>query len=159
MYFIRWWKRPVWSFLLPVIGAFIVLTTCMYLLMHPAAVLAQLNDWKILPQKEGVTELYLDNYADLPKQIVKGQTVPLTFTIHNLEGNEMTYPYVVYLYTEDGARIPIASSTVTLADNQSGVYSGSYTFTSSVPSAVTVFIELPSVGEELHFVLPSNIQP
>jgi hypothetical protein len=147
----------VFLFVLPVLGVFVVVAGLNWL-FHQSAVLAKLNDWKLVPQSEPVTELYLNDYLTFPDQIVKGMTVPFSFTIHNLEGKYMTYPYGVYLQTVDGVRIAIASSSVSLADTESRKISESYTFASN-SAGVTVFIELPSVGEELHFALPTRIHP
>lgn len=122
------------------------------------AVYTKLNDFKLIPQEERFTELYLNDYLTFPKEIVKGQKVTFSFTVHNLEGKTVTYPYVAYLKTEDGYRISIARGSVTLADKESRIVTESYTFKSALKTEkVTVFIELPDQGQSLHFKLPSTM--
>ncbi|MDO8741964.1 MAG: DUF1616 domain-containing protein [bacterium] len=146
--------HPSWSrFLLP-FSALLVVVIAIALFTHQSAVVAQLNEWKLFPQAESFTELFLNNHLDLPKQVEKGQTVQFSFTIHNLEGKTMTYPYVVYLKTDGGYRIPIARNSVTLAHKESRLIKESYTF-KNPKQKVTVFIELSGMSQNLHFRLPS----
>ena len=50
-------------------------------------------------QPERLTELYFENSSNLPKNIIPHQKYAFAFTIHNLEGRLMTYPYVVSIQT------------------------------------------------------------
>lgn len=137
--------------------AVLVVGAGVWMFTHQSAVVAKMNEWKLLPQDELFTELYLNNHLDLPKEIAKGQTVSFSFTIHNLEGKSVKYPYVVYLQTDKGARISIAHNAVTLADKESKIINEEYTFKTQITKPVTIFIKLPNTGESLHFFLPSTI--
>lgn len=149
-------NNPTLSRFLPPFLAILVVIVVVILAANKPAVIAKLNDWKLLPQEESFTELFLNNHLNLPKQVVKGQTVPFSFTIHNLEGKTVTYPYVVYLKIGGSYRIPIARNSVTLDNKQSKAIVESYTFKNANQKA-TVFIELPSKEQSLHFFLPSTI--
>lgn len=138
-------------------AAVLVVGTGVWLFTHQSAVVAQMNEWKLLPQDEAFTELFLNNHLNLPKEIVKGQTVSFSFTIHNLEGKTVKYPYVVYLQTDKGERISIAYNAVTLMDKESRIINEEYTFKTQITKPVTVFIKLSNTGENLHFFLPSTI--
>ncbi len=142
-------------FLSPLLALLIVIGAVVLVANKPA-VIAQMNDWKLLPQDEPFTELFLNNHLDLPKEIVKGQTVSFSFTIHNLEGKTMTYPYVVYLKTDGGYQIPIAHDSVTVNNKQARTIVESYTF-KNADQNVTVFIELSGVNQNLHFRISSTM--
>lgn len=148
--------KPTWFRFLSPFLAILLVVVVLVLAANKPAVIAKLNDWKLLPQEEPFTELFLNNHLDLPKQIEKGQTVQFSFTIHNLEGKTTTYPYVVYLKTDGGYRIPIARNSVTVNQKQSIVITKSYTF-KYANQKVTIFIELPDKKQSLHFRLPSTI--
>lgn len=143
-------------FLLLFLAVLVVAMVLVFVANKPT-IIAKLNDWKLLPQEEPFTELFLNNHLDLPKQVEKGQAVLFSFTIHNLEGKTVKYPYVVYLQTDKGARISIAHNAVTLADKESKIINEEYTFKTQITKPVTVFIKLPNTGENLHFVLPSTM--
>ncbi|MEK7643586.1 MAG: DUF1616 domain-containing protein [Patescibacteria group bacterium] len=145
-----------WSRFLSPFLVILVVVAVVVLVANKPTVIAKLNDWKLLPQEESFTELFLNNHLDLPKQVEKGQTVQFSFTIHNLEGKTMTYPYVVYLKTDGGYRIPIARDSVTLSNKQVRTVGESYTFKNS-NQKVTIFIEFLGRGQNLHFRLPSTM--
>lgn len=47
-------------------------------------------------QPERFTELYFEDHLNLPGIAVAGRVYEFKFTIHNLEGRDMTYRYEVY---------------------------------------------------------------
>jgi hypothetical protein len=151
----RWRNRPVLFIFLPIFGVLtFVLGVSALLRNDPSAVASIVQS--AYPQQERTTELYINNYLNFPKQITKGQTVPFSFTVHNLEGTTTTYPFRVYLVSADNTQVRIASSTVTVHDGESKVVNLSYTF-KTAGAVATVFIELPTVHESLHFALPTRI--
>ena len=115
---------------------------------------------KLVPEEEALTELYLNNSTALPTEIDASTTVPFSFTIHNLEGTSETYVYNVSMVLGNGARVMIASSSVTLADEATTTVSESILFEDGVSASApaTVYITLPAFNESLHFVLPSREQ-
>lgn len=46
---------------------------------------------------ETFTELYFENHLQLPPAVVLNQENKFSFTLHNLEYQDMTYPYEVYI--------------------------------------------------------------
>ena len=66
---------------------------------------------------EVFTELYFENHLNLPSIIQPNQPYYFEFTIHNLENQETTYPYEVYLQAGN-VKLPIARKTVTIKNNQ-----------------------------------------
>ena len=117
---------------------------------------------KLLPQPERFTELYFSDYAalsaKLPKTIRKGSTISFAFTIHNLEGKEMNYPYVVYMVDDTfHATTTIQQKTIALDDSASTTIPVAYTFRTANPSPQeTVFITLPDQHLQLHFFVPNK---
>jgi hypothetical protein len=137
-------------------GLFVV-TGITWAIEQPS-VQAQMSQWKLVPEPEHFTELFLNSYDTLPVQVTPGKRVPFSFSIHNREGKTTTYAYSVYVLTAGGTRIAIADSAVSLADDYAVTISKSYTFGTSV-KPVTVYVELPDVGEKLHFTLPRTPTP
>lgn len=116
-----------------------------------------LNTWNIVPHKEALTELYINNYDSLPHQFGEKNKVPFSFTISNRQGRTMTYPYTIYTQASDTASIAvIATNTVTLKNNESAVVKATYNPISS-SSRTTIFIKLPTINQQLHFALPSRV--
>src|SRR3989344_1604571 len=56
-----------------------------------------------------LTELFFTDYLALPTTIKAGQTVPIDFTIRNVEGTDVQYPYTVYLVTTGGGGKKVAT--------------------------------------------------
>jgi hypothetical protein len=131
-----------------------------YMYTLRAGLYNELNALKLLPQQEPLTELYLNDSIALPAAVNAGQTIPFSFTIHNLEGMSESYSYNVSMVLSNGKKILVASSSVMLADQASTTISESVSFMDSISSSTsaTVYIELPAFNESLHFVLPSREQ-
>jgi hypothetical protein len=66
---------------------------------------------------ETFTELYFENHLSLPSEIKPYKTYSFSFTIHNLENQDMTYPYEIYLQAEN-TKIPVDQGTVFIKNNQ-----------------------------------------
>ena len=146
----RWFIRP----------ALVILLVCgvvgVLLYVRQPEIATLLTDWEVVPQLEPLTELYFNSYLDFPKQVTKGQSITFSFTVHNLEGKTMTYPYDVYLQPRNHSiHIPIEHNTLTLQDTESRSINESYTFKTK-STQVVVYVELPSIGEKIHFALPST---
>ncbi len=132
--------------------AALAVLVCLLLLAYPKVLPAKLNEWKLISHEEQITELYIQ-YEDLPQQVVDGQTVPISFTIHNLEGAPMTYPYSVYVRSPLGRQTPVADGTTTLQDREFQIVTVPYVYKTSSKGSLLV-IELPSVKEDIHFAVP-----
>lgn len=124
----------------------------MYMLFNSNAVIALLETFDVSYHDEPITELYLEDYSNLPKQISLGQEVPFSFTIRNFEGKGMNYLYRVYLKKPDGGLVLIEQNSLSLANQESRTVRESHSF-SDYPLGGTVFVELSSVDETIHFEL------
>lgn len=83
-----------------------------------AAIKRQLNNWKLLPQPERLTELYYENHTKLPTTYTPGTQQSFTFTVHNLEYRTTSYSYTVTQKSEDGTQSQqLSSGSFTLNQN------------------------------------------
>lgn len=64
-------------------------------IINQSVIYNQLNNWKLLPQAEKLTELYFTDHLSLPKQYTPGETFILPFTVHNLEHKTQEYTYAI----------------------------------------------------------------
>lgn len=123
------------------------------------AVQAQLDAFKLLPEPETFTELYVNNFTQLsgtlPKNIKAGESMSFSFTVHNVEGKTVVYPYVISIVDDAGSTTTIASSSVTLESGQSAVVPVEYVFRSS-QRRVSVVITLSNLDQSIHFFIPTN---
>ncbi|RJR28275.1 hypothetical protein C4561_00230 [candidate division WWE3 bacterium] len=74
-----------------------------YINLKPKWMMDKLNEWKLLPQPETLTELYFTDHLNLPISIAPNQKRYFEFTIHNMEEKDMTYTYEVYANIGDGS--------------------------------------------------------
>jgi len=51
---------------------------------------------------EPLTEVYFENHTELPKHLFLNQSYDFTFTVHNLEEQDMNYEYIIESYDENG---------------------------------------------------------
>jgi len=65
------------------------------------AIKNQLNDWKLLPQPEKLTELYFDNSSNIPTTYTSGVTQNFSFMVHNIEYRSENYKYIVIEQSSD----------------------------------------------------------
>lgn len=100
---------------------------------------------------EDFTETYFDNHTQLPETVTKGQTITFSFTTHNLENKQFTYPYKVYV-DDNGTQTLIDQGTFTLENNQYKTLPESYTFIKSV-GKVKMVVELTSLQQQIFFWL------
>ena len=130
---------------------------CALLYMYRGAVHNLLDTWRLIPHPESFTELYLDDYTGMrqgmPTEIIPGTTIDFSFTVHNLEGKDIVYPYNVYLVDEIGTTT-LKSGVITLADKATVSTPITYTFKKQ-HSNVTVYIQIPT--ESVHFSIPVKI--
>lgn len=59
------------------------------------AIYNQLNDWKLIPRPERLTELYFPDHKQLPATYAPGQQQTIRYSIHNIEYRTTTYTAVV----------------------------------------------------------------
>lgn len=75
------------------------------LIFDRGAVATAMAEYKLLPQPEKFTELYLENHLQLPKTYQRGKSNAFAFTVHNLEHEPMKYEYVVEAIATESSRL------------------------------------------------------
>ncbi|MDB5238936.1 MAG: hypothetical protein JWO00_271 [Candidatus Parcubacteria bacterium] len=140
-----------------VVITILITILCVVLLLYIERdlVYAKLKDWKLVPQPEHFTELYFNNYDDLPKRSVKGFTAAFSFTIHNMEGATMTYPYKVYFEYSSGRITPFVEGSITLADGESYATTTTHVFETTDLQG-KVIVAIPTLNQEIDSILPNN---
>jgi hypothetical protein len=79
----------------------------------------QLDDWKLLPRPEKLTELYFTDHTKLPSSYAPGQQQPVNFTVHNLEYATTNYKYTIIQTSEDGSKSQtLSTGSFTIAESQ-----------------------------------------
>lgn len=120
-----------------------------------SAIAAQMNAWQLLPQPERFTELYFNNYLQLPKTAVARKAFSFSFTIHNLEGAPTTYPYQVYFEYPNGNQAVFEDGSVTVPDGATSSIPVAYQFPAS-DLVGQVVVELTSLGQKIDFIVPNT---
>jgi uncharacterized membrane protein len=69
----------------------------------------QLNDWKVLPEPEKLTELYFTHPNSLPTTYTPGQSQTISFTVHNIEYQTENYKYKITELASDGQKSQVLS--------------------------------------------------
>lgn len=67
-------------------------------------------------QPEKFTELYFTNPNNLPSLVKSGQKLPLNFSVHNIEGTNMTYDYQVSVIYATGKPVIFNEQELYLAN-------------------------------------------
>jgi len=76
---------------------------------------------------EPLTELYFENHTALPSTISINKPYNYSFTIHNLEYQEMAYDYTINAYDENNTFLyEIDSGNILLADNETKTISENF---------------------------------
>lgn len=109
---------------------------------------------KLIPTPERFTELYFADPATIPTSTTEGKIMSFAFTVNNLEGVTVTYPYASYFEYPNGVRVVFASGTITLADGASTTIKVAHMLkTSNLVGKVVV--DLPSLNDQqIDFLLP-----
>lgn len=132
--------------------AFLALSILLASIYFQNNIIAGLDKLKLIPQAEGFTELYFENYAEISHLAPRaGDKMPISFVINNFEGTEKNYSYVIY-FQNDEKKFLIDKGTVILQDQQGVNIQKSYLFRSSYPQGQIV-IELKDLNQEIRFLL------
>lgn len=78
----------------------------------------QLNDWKLLPRAERLTEMYFTNGKDLSLVLPKNRMQTVRFVVHNLEQQTTAYTYDIRARTRDKTQL-LHHGTFALAHSRS----------------------------------------
>jgi|SRR5579871_547997 len=103
------------------------------------------------PQPETFTELYLNDNPSLPQQVSSYRLYAFSFTIHNLEGKTINYPYEVYL-ASSGQKSSIDKKTVTLPNSKSVTINELFSFNSgSASGSAEIVVNLLNKNQQVDF--------
>ena len=108
-------------------------------------------------KSETFTELYFENHLNLPSVIKPNQPYYFEFTIHNVESQDMTYPYAVYLQAGD-VKIPINQNMVTIKNNQYKTIHEAFSVTAPVTKSEIV-VNLLNKNQQIDFWIKSITPP
>jgi hypothetical protein len=97
---------------------------------------------------ETFTELYFEDHTNLPHDIEINAGNQFAFTVHNLEGKDMTYDYVVYVQTID-RKETMARNSFTLKNGASISIQENYTLRKKVH--LEVIVELINKNQSIDF--------
>ncbi len=100
-------------------------------------------------EQQTFTELYFENHLILPEKITLFKENNFKFTIHNLENEDMEYPYEVYIDT-DGKKQIIGTDSVLIEDNGYKTVSVDFTITAPIPGS-RVVVNLIDKNEQISF--------
>lgn len=109
-----------------------------------------LNNRLIVPHRETYTELYFTDAALLPHVISEGDNVTLQFTIHNLEGQPIDYPYLVLIEQSGKPPIQLTSGMTSMQDGESKTITVKLLFAHS-PGDANIVVMLPKSEKEIRF--------
>lgn len=124
------------------------------ILFYPA-VYGQLKKWKLTPGYEPYTELYFNNYRLLPSHIYTHEKGTFNFTIHNVEGVDVTYSWTSYFLEENGKKHVFKNGTVFLKNGESISVSSPYIFQDASETG-TVIVSLKNINQQISFIIPNN---
>lgn len=98
---------------------------------------------------EPLTELYLENHTELPKNVFLNKTYNFSFTVHNLEYQEVEYNYSANVYDINNTLLfKIGGGKFTLGNNESETINGKYLFDKAFDRAkIEIKIEKNLIGE------------
>ena len=71
----------------------------------------------LFPKPELFTELYFQDHLGLPGKVKPNQRYSFAFTIHNLEHQDMDYPYEIYIL-QDSEKQYLDKNSVSIKDRE-----------------------------------------
>ena len=98
---------------------------------------------------ETFSELYFENYLNLPKDTTLNTKRFFHFTVHNLEYKDMLYVYEVYL-DKDGKKLLIQDGTIKLRQDEYKTTDVSYTLFYPIKRAKVV-VNLRNKNQQIDF--------
>lgn len=117
----------------------------------------------LTPQPERFTELYFEDHLNLPKQIEFNTSYPVSFTIHNLEGRQMTYDVQIELVgeTSESPQVNLLTQTVDVSANESKTVSIELRVPALFSERARMTVRLVDLDQTIHFWMevPTYPQP
>jgi hypothetical protein len=113
----------------------------------------QLHSWKLLPEPERFTELYFTEPNSLPIKYLPDQIQNVRFTVHNLEGKDISYKYRIFEISQaNGSDQILANGGFTLPQNAYKHESVNISTVDLGPN-VKVKVDLMNVKESISYSL------
>jgi hypothetical protein len=100
-------------------------------------------------QPETFTELYFENYLHLPSNVTPKHPYSFQFTLHNLEGKDMEYPYVVYLEVGQNKQI-FDKGTIVVKENDYKTIQERFA-AAGILSKSEIVVELTNKNQQIDF--------
>jgi hypothetical protein len=136
-----------------ILSATVALAVVLFIIFDFSGIKNQLNDWKLLPEPEKLTELYFTNSNSLPSSYSPGQLQTVRFTTHNLEYQTYTYRYSIVEQYSNGNNVQtLQTGEFTLKQNQYKSVVANVKLVDAGNNA-RVTIELPSVNESIDYLI------
>lgn len=149
-------RKPLIILVLLVIYGVINLTGYFVSIQLGAKIHDFLGGYNLVPKAEVFTELFFQKYPRLSKKdVVRGDAVSFSFTVHNLEGKDMDYNYQVYFNSEKYVKRLIDKDTLNIKNGESKTVTDFYVFRSDQDYGL-ITVSIPSIKQEISFYLPTK---
>jgi len=102
------------------------------------------------------TELYFSQPAQLPSRVQPGQSLPVTFTIHNVEARDLTYAYTVDFVPSDGQVTALPQQQVAVASGRTVTVNDTAMKVPQFSGRAEVSLMLLHRPEAIHFWVASQ---
>jgi hypothetical protein len=141
-----------------IITVVLLLAACVAVIyfVYGNAIYGEMNALKLIPSPEAFTELYFTDPSALPASAPSDQPLVFDFTISNIEGVQMNYPYVVSFMDAAGKEADLATGTIAIANGKAVIMH----FSERLPVADTqgeIVVTLPSLNkQEIHFSISNH---
>lgn len=105
------------------------------------------------PKPETFTELYFNDHIELPDRVYENIPFNISFTVHNLEHQPMTYPVKVYIpeASSSGEALPVFSGTLELEHDESETTQLEITVPALNYERYKMIVELENLNQNIHF--------
>jgi hypothetical protein len=147
----RYDKKKLKIFLFFILSFFFIILAFQF---YRPAIYKELYALKLIPEDEHFTELYFEDYGNLPQKSIKGEALSFSFTIKNDEGIDKQYPYIVY-FENNGEKFVLDDNTVPIKYKESRTIKESYVYSQDYAKE-TLFVELPQQRQRVYFLLTDN---
>jgi hypothetical protein len=131
-------------------GALLVLFLALSFLVYRERHSAALVD-ATTHKPQPFTELYFNQPNQLPITARPGQRLPVAFTVHNVEGRNLTYTYSVDFTTITGKTTVLYRQQIAIANGQTTVISDAIVTVPSYTGRAEVSVVLINQPEAIHF--------
>lgn len=107
----------------------------------------------LMPRAERFTELYFEKHLELPKDVTFNTPFELEFTVHNLEGRDVTYPYQVTAIEERNPfkTVVLAKGSIFLSSGEQEVVPLTLKLPALFTGRVKVVVSLPNQKQEVFY--------